>query len=68
MPPKKEVLHECIILKAFLDQKECVMQLKNKESIKKIAGTHFSFPRNLIDIEDSEVHKNKYFLKLAFTF
>ncbi len=57
MPPKKEFLQDCIILKAFIQQKECVKQLKdnNKDSIKKIAGTYFSFPRSLVELEDDDV-------------
>jgi hypothetical protein len=59
VPPKDKAIHECIILKANANQKECIKQLKDKESIKKIAGTYFSFPRALIELKDEEVSLRK---------
>jgi hypothetical protein len=58
VPPEEQAIHECIILKAFVDQKECIKQLKDKDTIKKIAGTYFSFPRVLVELEDHEARKN----------
>ena len=60
MPPKEQTIHECIILKAFVDQKECIKQLKDKDAIKKIAGTYFSFPRVLVELEDDEARENYF--------
>ena len=60
MPPKEQTIHECIILKAFVDQKECIKQLKDKDAIKKIAGTNFSFPRVLVELEDDEARENYF--------
>jgi hypothetical protein len=45
VPPKEQAIHECIILKAFVDQKECIKQLNDKDTNKKIAGMYLSFPR-----------------------
>ena len=56
--PKTEVIHACVVLKAFVNQNECLLQLKGEKSeddIKKIAGSYFCFPRNLIQLEDNEV-------------
>ena len=56
--PKTEVIHECVVLKAFVNQNECLLQLKRKkkeDDIRKIAGSYFSFPRNLIQLEDYQV-------------
>ena len=65
MPPKEQTIHECIILKAFVDQKECIRQLKikDKDAIKKIAGTYFSFPRVLAELEDHKVRENNIGIK-----
>ena len=60
MPPKEQTIHECIILKAFVDQKECIKQLKDKDAIKKIAGTYLSFPRVLVELEDDEARENYF--------
>ncbi len=56
MSTKKDVIKNCIVLKAFVDQKECVKQFIDKDSIK-IAGTYFSFPRAVVGLEDDDVSK-----------
>ena len=64
MPPKEQTIHECIFLKAFEDQKECIKQLKDKDAIKKMAGTYFSFPRVLVELKDDEARENYFGFKI----
>jgi hypothetical protein len=55
-PKKQPIIEDCIILKAFINQIECLKQLKNADDIKRIEGATFSFPRALVYLDDDEVN------------
>jgi hypothetical protein len=53
-------------LKAFIAQKECVKQLKDKENIKKIAKNVFKLSRALVELDDDDVSKEIIEICLIF--